>query len=247
MYSVNNKIDFSNLLPSVKAKNLHHHLSELANNNEAAFTDSMKIEKSERLTKWKSEWQNLSTIKANSHTPPSFDDIERISTNWLIQLFNVLFAEQKVVLARSAREPEYFPAQDNQPARIEFANGFFASALHELSHWCVAGKRRRTLSDFGYWYAPDGRSAAQQLAFEHVEIKPQALECLFTLACGGYFQVSQDNLFAEFDTSGSTFANDVYLQVEAYIAKPDTLPNDAKTLLLTLLSVCSSDSGVFSF
>lgn len=247
MYSVNNKIDFSNLLPSVKAKNLLHHLSELANNNEAAFTDSMKIEKSERLTKWKSEWQNLSTIKANSHTPPSFDDIERISTNWLIQLFNVLFAEQKVVLARSAREPEYFPAQDNQPARIEFANGFFASALHEMSHWCVAGKRRRTLSDFGYWYAPDGRSAAQQLAFEHVEIKPQALECLFTLACGGYFQVSQDNLFAEFDTSGSTFANDVYLQVEAYIAKPDTLPNDAKTLLLTLLSVCSSDSGVFSF
>lgn len=247
MYSVNNKIDFSNLLSSVKAKNLLHHLSELANNNEAAFTDSMKIEKSERLTKWKSEWQNLSNIKANSHTQPSFDYIERISTNWLIQLFNVLFAEQKVVLARSAREPEYFPARDNQPARIEFANGFFASALHELSHWCVAGKRRRTLSDFGYWYAPDGRSAAQQLAFEHVEIKPQALECLFTLACGGYFQVSQDNLFAEFDTSGSTFANDVYLQVEAYIAKPDTLPNDAKTLLLTLLSVCSSDSGVFSF
>lgn len=247
MYSVNNKIDFSNLLSSVKAKNLLHHLSELTNNNKAAFTDSMNIKKSERLRKWKSEWQNISTIKADSHTQPSFDDVERISTNWLIQLFNVLFAEQKVILARSAKEPEYFPALDNQPARIEFANGFFASALHEVSHWCVAGKRRRTLSDFGYWYAPDGRSAAQQRAFEHVEIKPQALECLFTLACGGYFQVSQDNLFAEFDTSSSTFANDVYLQVEEYIAKPDTLPNDAKTLLRTLLSVCSSDSGVSSF
>jgi hypothetical protein len=113
--------------------------------------------------------------------------------------------------------------------------------LVEMSHWCVAGDARRRLSDFGYWYAPDGRSAAQQQAFEHVEIKPQALECLFTLACGRHFQVSQDNLFADFDTSGSTFARDVYQQVENYIAEPSTLPRDAKTLLNALLSVCATD------
>lgn len=110
--------------------------------------------------------------------------------------------------------------------------------LLEMSHWCVAGKARRGLSDFGYWYAPDGRTAAQQQAFERVEIKPQALECLFTLACGRQFQVSQDNLFADFDTSNSTFEDDVYHQVVKYIAEPSTLPRDAKTLLHAFLSIC---------
>ncbi len=112
-------------------------------------------------------------------------------------------------------------------------------SLLELSHWCIAGKARRQLADFGYWYAPDGRSEAQQQAFERVEIKPQALECLFTLACRRVFRVSQDNLFADFDTSGSTFALDVYQQAEDYIARPHTLPGDAKTLLHTFLCVCN--------
>ncbi len=102
----------------------------------------------------------------------------------------------------------------------------------------MAGEARRRLPDFGYWYAPDGRTAAQQQAFERVEIKPQALECLFTLACGRHFQVSQDNLFADFDTSESTFANDVYQQVETYLENPKILPRDAKILLSTLLSIC---------
>ncbi|WP_424517673.1 elongation factor P hydroxylase [Psychrobacter sp.] len=115
-------------------------------------------------------------------------------------------------------------------------------SLLVLSHWCVAGEARRRLADFGYWYAPDGRTAAQQQAFERVEIKPQALECLFTLACERSFEVSQDNLFADFDTSNSTFANDVYRQVQQYIAKPNILPPDAKTLLHALLSVCIADS-----
>ena len=111
-----------------------------------------------------------------------------------------------------------------------------------MSHWCIAGKERRDLSDFGYWYAPDGRSSAQQQAFERVEIKPQALEYLFTLACGRRFQVSQDNLFADFDTSGSTFPQDVYRQATQYINDPRTLPRDAKTLLRILLEVCNGKS-----
>ena len=165
----------------------------------------------------------------------SIEASEQAATDSLISLFNTLFAQQNVKLVRGYDEPEYFPATVSSPARIEFAHGFFASALHEISHWCVAGCRRRQLSDFGYWYAADGRSKTQQQAFERVEIKPQALECLFTLACRRPFQVSQDNLFADFDTSDSRFAQDVYRQVQHYIAKPQTLPPDAQTLLAALL------------
>ena len=162
---------------------------------------------------------------------------EQQATDWLIEFFNALFIKQKVELVRGNHEPEYFPAINDNLARIEFAHGFFASALHELSHWCIAGFGRRKRSDFGYWYAADGRSEAQQLAFERVEIRPQALECLFTLACKRDFQVSQDNLFATFDTSASTFATDVYYQAKHYIDKPQSLPADAKTLLRALLLI----------
>jgi elongation factor P hydroxylase len=216
-------------------------LTELTGHIEENFIDSQTFERKDHLKTWKNEWQKLHTFEIDNNVPYSIEDRERAATDWLIQLFNTLFVQQNVILARSAGEPEYFPAHNGQPARIEFAHGFFASALHEMSHWCVAGKARRTVSDFGYWYAPDGRSATQQQAFEHVEIKPQALECLFTLACGRKFQVSQDNLFATFDTSGSTFANDVYLQAEKYITKPNTLPRDAKILLRAFLSVCTFD------
>ncbi len=160
---------------------------------------------------------------------------EQEATDGLIALFNILFAEQRVELVRGDKEPEYFPAVNNQLARIEFAHGFFASALHEISHWCLAGMNRRQLADFGYWYAPDGRTMTQQYAFEKVEVKPQAIECLFTLACKRHFQISQDNLFANFDTSFSTFSKDVYRQVTIYLEKPQTLPRDAQLLLKAFL------------
>ena len=178
-------------------------------------------------------------------TPLPQDD-EQLATDWLMNVFNQLFAYQHVTLVRGEREPEYFPATAYQPARIQFAHGFFASALHELSHWCIAGSKRRALIDFGYWYAPDGRSAAQQHQFEHLEIKPQALECLFTLACNRPFEVSQDNLFADFDTNSSTFSSDVYQQVASYIDKPYQLPRDAKILLLALLILNNSESLIMT-
>lgn len=184
---------------------------------------------------------NISSAKfvaALNSNSTNLNDNEQPATDCLIKLFNSLFTKQQVQLVRGEYEPEYFPAVNGQPARIEFAHGFFASALHEISHWCVAGKARRQLPDFGYWYAADGRSATQQQAFERVEIKPQALECLFTLACQRPFQVSQDNLFANFDTSTSTFAHDVYNQAAYYINKPEQLPADAKTLLRALLTIC---------
>lgn len=82
-----------------------------------------------------------------------------------------------------------------------FAHGFYASALHEIAHWCVAGARRRELVDFGYWYKPDGRSADEQAEFERVEVRPQAFEWLMSCAAGKRFHFSADNLSAELGAS----------------------------------------------
>ena len=66
--------------------------------------------------------------------------------------------------------------------------------LLECAHWCIAGPKRRLQEDYGYWYAPDGRDTEQQRLFETVEVKPQALERIFSFACGQVFRVSADNL-----------------------------------------------------
>lgn len=225
--------DFSSLLSNNDAELLLQRLNEF--DSKKAFSTSKNL--AELSTQYPFVKDYLTDVTLTEQ--PLAKDNEKAITDWLIQLFNVLFINQHVILVRGTGEPEYFPAQNNRPARIEFAHGFFASALHEISHFCVAGKQRRQLSDFGYWYAADGRSATQQQAFERVEIKPQALECLFTLACRRPFQVSQDNLFADFDTSESTFLQDVYQQVQTYIDKPNMLPADAKTLLQALLTICT--------
>lgn len=163
-------------------------------------------------------------------------------TDWLIALFNDLFNNDKLDqmptrLVRGDGEPEYFPADTHDVARIEFAHGFFQSALHEISHWCVAGRHRRTLNDFGYWYEADGRNEQTQAIFEQVEIKPQAIECLLSLALDRYFYVSQDNLNADFDTSKSTFAADVLIQATNYLNQPQHLPRDARRLLWVFLTL----------
>lgn len=184
-------------------------------------------------------WQNLSqkwqAIKDDTTN-------EQLLTDSLIELFNLLFdnphlEQMPTTLVRGSGEPEYFPSDDQRPARIEFAHGFFQSALHEISHWCIAGKNRRKLNDFGYWYESDGRDAHTQALFEQVEIKPQAVEALLTLACGRYFYVSQDNLNADFDTSKSTFGKDVLDQAQLYLSKPQTLPSDAQVLLWVFLAL----------
>lgn len=113
----------------------------------------------------------------------------------LIQLFERCFyREFHTCLEGGAEEPLYLPCWEKSPARVIFTRDYFASALHEVAHWCVAGDYRRTQQDYGYWYAPDGRSSAQQVEFEKVEVKPQALEWIFSVACGIRFRVSADNL-----------------------------------------------------
>jgi elongation factor P hydroxylase len=108
------------------------------------------------------------------------------------------------VLVGGGEEPLYLPSSEpGAPHRIVYRADYFASALHEVAHWCLAGPARRRLEDYGYWYAPDGRDADQQAAFERVESRPQALEWIFSDACGFPFTLSADNLEAGFGPSPS--------------------------------------------
>jgi hypothetical protein len=81
-----------------------------------------------------------------------------------------------------------------EPHRVVYREDYFASALHEVAHWCLAGADRRKLEDYGYWYRPDGRDPREQEEFERAEARPQALEWIFSEACGFPFQLSADNL-----------------------------------------------------
>lgn len=121
---------------------------------------------------------------------------EPLNAASIVEVFNSLFADSdNTRLIAGGEEPIYLPADRETPYhRILFREDFVASALHEVAHWCVAGEARRLQRDFGYWYAPDGRDAAQQRAFERVEVKPQALEWIFSRSCGLRFRPSVDNL-----------------------------------------------------
>jgi elongation factor P hydroxylase len=125
-------------------------------------------------------------------------------------------ADLRTRLLSGAEEPFYQPAiRVGDFHMLSYREDYFASALHEVAHWCIAGPARRQLVDFGYWYSPDGRSESQQQAFEAVEYQPQALEWYFSRACAYRFRVSVDNLDAQTgelpDTSG--FRRRVYDQV----------------------------------
>ena len=137
----------------------------------------------------------------------------------LIHIFEQCFFKTfNTKLIKGGDEPLYSPADVKCGYhQIIFAHGYYASALHEISHWCMAGNARRLLEDFGYWYMPDGRDAEQQKIFEQVEIKPQAIEWAFCVAAGKKFNVSADNLNgATPDTI--TFKENVYQQVQQYLA-----------------------------
>lgn len=133
----------------------------------------------------------------------------------LIDAFDGCFADTlNTRLMKGDEEPLYLPANEAVPYhRIIFAHGYYASALHEIAHWCIAGARRRLLVDFGYWYCPDGRDADTQAQFERAEIKPQALEWMFCVAAGFPFHVSCDNLNGDCEPDRILFQRQVHAQV----------------------------------
>lgn len=153
----------------------------------------------------------------------------------LIAIFeSTFFKNFNTKLICGKDEPIYLPADKSYPHhRIVFAHGFYASALHEIAHWLVAGEQRRLLEDYGYWYEPDGRTAFQQAEFEKVEIVPQAIEWAIAMSCGFKFDVSADNLSGiEIDRLG--FKHKVHAQLLIY------LENGFSERTSELLKACSA-------
>ncbi len=154
------------------------------------------------------------------------------------------YRDYATVLVGGAPEPLYLPASEAGGVhRIHYREDYFASALHEVAHWCIAGERRRGLTDFGYWYSPDGRTAEQQRAFERVEYRPQALEWHFARACGYRFRVSADNLdgLALSTDDGDVFKRQV--QRQAVYWQSHGLPRRAHCFVTALRKAFSPATG----
>ncbi len=92
-----------------------------------------------------------------------------------------------------AEEPFYEAPRENTNAVLYFRSNYPRSLLHEISHYCLAGDRRRCLDDFGYWYTPCGRTAEEQQHFEMVEARPQGLEKALCEIVGIKFSPSLDD------------------------------------------------------
>lgn len=119
----------------------------------------------------------------------------------LIAAFATIFPE--LIIQGNADEPFYQAPKNLNHAREEnkntsrgilyFRSNYPRSLLHEMSHYCLAGDRRRQLDDFGYWYSPCGRTAEEQQRFEDVEARPQGLEKAFCEIVGLPFSPSLDD------------------------------------------------------
>ncbi len=169
---------------------------------------------------------------------------ENLKIQDLASIFKCLFeVSESAVLQWGAAEPIYLPSDSYCSFnRVIARDDYFASALHELSHWCIAGAERRRLVDYGYWYEPDGRSHEQQRLFEQVEVKPQALEWMLSQACGLRFRVSADNLNGEIGDF-SNFKDKIFEQLNTYFR--DGLPERADMLCRALAKHYGRESYLY--
>ncbi|EGR2739665.1 elongation factor P hydroxylase [Vibrio parahaemolyticus] len=109
----------------------------------------------------------------------------------LINAFSDIFPN--LTIKGDAEEPFYEAPRANTNAVLYFRSNYPRSLLHEISHYCLAGDRRRSLDDFGYWYTPCGRTADEQQRFEVVEARPQGLEKAICEIVGIKFSPSLDD------------------------------------------------------
>ena len=150
-------------------------------------------------------------------------------TEQICETFNRCFAQSHTKLVGGACEPFYEPG--TREARVYFREDYASSALHEIAHWCIAGADRRQKPDYGYWYS-DERDVEQQRRFETVEVKPQALEWIFSEAAGIDFRVSCDN-FDESTLDMSGFSAGVHAAVIVWL---DDLPPRAERFIHALIA-----------
>jgi elongation factor P hydroxylase len=146
---------------------------------------------------------------------------------WIDALNDTVLCHYRTRIIGGFSEPFYKAGSDDAFAEIRFTHDYERSALHELGHWCVAGEQRRQQDDYGYWYAPDGRSDAQQQQFFQVEVKPQAIEKLFCNALDIPFAVSVDNLGNPVVAGVSEFSRAVD---DYYNRLSSTLPDRAREI-----------------
>ena len=147
----------------------------------------------------------------------------------ICETFNGCFAQTHTKLVGGASEPLYEPGE--REARLYFREDYASSALHEIAHWCIAGADRRQQPDYGYWYR-EKRDIKQQRTFENVEVKPQALEWIFSVAAGVGFRVSRDN-FDESTLDMNEFSAEVHAAV---IALLDGLPPRGERFIHALVA-----------
>ena len=135
---------------------------------------------------------------------------------WIQHLNDTVLHRHGTRLIGGFPEPFYKAAETGSLAEVQFTRDYERSALHELAHWCIAGKQRRLVNDYGYWYVPDGRSDEQQRLFYTVEAKPQAVEKYFCNALDLSFEVSADNLGNYSRADMDAFSNRVDEQYRLY-------------------------------
>lgn len=148
---------------------------------------------------------------------------------WCAMLKQIFEATFDVLIVGGSDEPFYQAASKNSPATVYYKNNYPRSLLHEMAHYCLAGQKRRQLDDYGYWYAPCGRSAEQQQAFEKVETRPQALEKAFCHILGLPFCPSLD----DFSGNGASklFLTNLQHHYQQIMAAPPPLAKKALNAL----------------
>ena len=157
----------------------------------------------------------------------------------ICEIFNSGVGERYGTVMHGGRdEPLFLPSRDSLD-EIYFRDNFSSSALHEIAHWCIAGAERRKVIDYGYWYK-ENRTAEEQLKFESLEIRPQALEWIFSEAAGVRFQVSLDNFER---MTGDCFEFRASVREEARILVP--LLNERASFFLSDLVSVSGNKEVF--
>lgn len=175
------------------------------------------------------------------------EPVHNLSSIRLEQVFaNCFLAQFNTRLIGGHEEPLYQPeTPTGEAALIQYRSNYFASALHEVAHWCIAGPARRLQIDYGYWYAPDGRDAETQRQFESVEYKPQALEWFFAKACGYPFKLSLDNLSGDDMHSADTQTFEEAVLEQAHCWQENGLPARGQQFFIALQQeFCSAQKAL---